>query len=1071
MPVPTRLLHSLALLLALCVTPTVAPSQDAAAAQEPPAPDLTVTAADDAIDEAFGELSHWQLHRTAPADRPMAEEDRGAFPIGDGRVFGVLGLGRRANELGALTGPGYATPGEAPWKGHHGSIALDLVEGDGVVALPQWHIWRLRGANVVVTEDAADAARSLSLSTVSFAIPGRDTLYRVVEVKNRGQAARALTLVASWPGAKAAGEGRLEATHATLGHVAELAASMPARAEDGVLRIALGDIGPGETRTLALNLRMRRDKANFSAPDADVAGTSKALVEHLAWWREKLAKTTTTSLDDKAFQDVLEDWKVLMLIQRSADTGAVVAMLGDRKSHLIGNNGPLLAFLRYGMFAEARQVLDYHVHAAMLRGVLEEELPPDLDLGEALGKEKDFDWSTVRVPNNALPAWVVLQHNWYLRASWDKQVVDARWPMYDRQIKAMQPDPRYTLPTSGDEPWLSPRFTKAAAKDSPDSLLPADSPVRRARSFEASVLYLMALNSMTDLGEERDAFLQGSPNRKEVKSKLKGDWETLHLEFLQRFEETLWLEEEGRYAPFLSPITGQAHRAAFAPTLLLPQWLGFTYALGEHNRNHLRNTIKGLWQNGTRIGTTANVGTTPGDLQGLLVYSLCDLDDQNRNDALQTLVELASPAGGWAEFIDAEGRPVDGEGPPRRLLPSVNGINLDAIHFALNGVRYVVSPGWSKKDQRFKLRLPRGSKWMSQKDIHHDGHHYHIFLDQIFEPDTNIDKSGKPVRKMRFRLRYVRVNKELGYEGTEYVDSAINVGESVYVRYPSEQQEISEAAAWPTDKEQYLRKQGGPGEFDGARLAPPEGADTLVLTSTMVGARPEGSYVVDIGMPMLPAELAALITAKAGDGPRFKRILFDVGARDSSPATRKGPAFWQDEALVAAAGSYAQAGGRVLAPSFARQCRVRGPVAATSIDDLDGDRTEEKPESFDDGAWKAYKSEDPRELSVGQAVGGDAAKGGRALLYAAVVIDSPAAGDYVLRLGSDNGIRVWLNGKQVHKTGEARTAIPDQDQVLVRLEKGANRLLVKLFQDGAPARLFCRVTDLEGLPVEGLTYR
>ena len=64
--------------------------------------------------------------------------------------------------------------------------------------------------------------------------------------------------------------------------------------------------------------------------------------------------------------------------------------------------------------------------------------------------------------------------------------------------------------------------------------------------------------------------------------------------------------------------------------------------------------------------------------------------------------------------------------------------------------------------------------------------------------------------------------------------------------------------------------------------------------------------------------------------------------------------------------------------------------------------------------------------------------------YAYAEVDSPAARDTVLRLGSDDGVRAWLNGELVH-THEARRAYnPCGDPVPVRLRAGPNHLLLKI---------------------------
>lgn len=53
-----------------------------------------------------------------------------------------------------------------------------------------------------------------------------------------------------------------------------------------------------------------------------------------------------------------------------------------------------------------------------------------------------------------------------------------------------------------------------------------------------------------------------------------------------------------------------------------------------------------------------------------------------------------------------------------------------------------------------------------------------------------------------------------------------------------------------------------------------------------------------------------------------------------------------------------------------------------------------------------------------------------------------------LSLGSDDGIVVWVNGKQVHANKVQRGVAPDQDKVKVQLAKGDNDILVKIVNAG-----------------------
>lgn len=66
--------------------------------------------------------------------------------------------------------------------------------------------------------------------------------------------------------------------------------------------------------------------------------------------------------------------------------------------------------------------------------------------------------------------------------------------------------------------------------------------------------------------------------------------------------------------------------------------------------------------------------------------------------------------------------------------------------------------------------------------------------------------------------------------------------------------------------------------------------------------------------------------------------------------------------------------------------------------------------------------------------------------YAFASIRRDEAGPAVIALGSDDGVRVWVNGQLVHDNAVRRGVSPDQDLVEVSLNAGENRLLVKVEQ-------------------------
>ncbi len=84
------------------------------------------------------------------------------------------------------------------------------------------------------------------------------------------------------------------------------------------------------------------------------------------------------------------------------------------------------------------------------------------------------------------------------------------------------------------------------------------------------------------------------------------------------------------------------------------------------------------------------------------------------------------------------------------------------------------------------------------------------------------------------------------------------------------------------------------------------------------------------------------------------------------------------------------------------------------------------------------------------------------VIYGLAYVYSPEARSSHILLGSDDGVRVWLNDALVHSNPAYRGVFADQDKVGVALKKGWNKVLVKILQ-GAGDWGFClRFADPDG---------
>jgi len=74
----------------------------------------------------------------------------------------------------------------------------------------------------------------------------------------------------------------------------------------------------------------------------------------------------------------------------------------------------------------------------------------------------------------------------------------------------------------------------------------------------------------------------------------------------------------------------------------------------------------------------------------------------------------------------------------------------------------------------------------------------------------------------------------------------------------------------------------------------------------------------------------------------------------------------------------------------------------------------------------------------------------------------------LLLIGSDDGVKAWLNGKVVHSNNVDRGEVTDQDTAPITLKQGTNELLLKITQGGGGWSACARIVGKDFKPIPGL---
>lgn len=96
------------------------------------------------------------------------------------------------------------------------------------------------------------------------------------------------------------------------------------------------------------------------------------------------------------------------------------------------------------------------------------------------------------------------------------------------------------------------------------------------------------------------------------------------------------------------------------------------------------------------------------------------------------------------------------------------------------------------------------------------------------------------------------------------------------------------------------------------------------------------------------------------------------------------------------------------------------------------------------------------------------ARGPHRVGYLLTYLHCPDTRTATLELGSDDGIKAWLNGHLIHENNALRGCSPGQDRVEIELSPGTNELLLKVSNDGGGWGACARVRNTDDTPARGI---
>ncbi|HNC94538.1 MAG TPA: hypothetical protein PKW90_00365 [Myxococcota bacterium] len=372
----------------------------------------------------------------------LGREEAGTFAVGNGRVFGLVGMDDPPNTITNLIGPTYQVEG-----GFFGDSAAVLMRGESALVVQGAQVQRPQSS--VVVRSRLDYGSAM-LETTDVAVPGGTAILRWLTVWSGEEEALRLR-VSLARGSEEAASSDGAALLQRRGN-RELRISCDGGQSDGTqIDIDVPALPVGESWTTLCTYQL-----GSGAPVADpLAALDQSYAESRAW----LAEGTQLQLADPKVQALVEG-ALLTMYTQTTPGGLVSPMNRYTKGWLRDSEGPVRLYLDLGRFSDAKAILDATYKASIYERAIANSWSLELPLDRVEEPDDpetfwaDADFMPNREPVEA-PSYPVLLHMAYARATgepWDEARLAFLSACLERQER--QPDGRMAF--SGDETFRYP---------------------------------------------------------------------------------------------------------------------------------------------------------------------------------------------------------------------------------------------------------------------------------------------------------------------------------------------------------------------------------------------------------------------------------------------------------------------------------------------------------------------------------------------------------------------------------------------------------------------------------------
>ena len=584
----------------------------------------------------------------------------GAVGVGNGRVFGLMGLDMPQNAISNMIGPGYETSVQFFGPVWHELAKVDD-QGNVIekIEFKRSRLYRVPETHIVVVQEMND---DFLMTTVTYVLMRRNKIYRIVSLKSISNIPiEKYEIKIVEKGTDIQGEPipKLIKPRCVTGVVH--------RIKNKVLCLRINN-SPSTVLSISLTPSERYGMITLTFWDVLIHPTGNdfpshkaqlgyyGYTEHREITNNALSITSDAPRIDSFFENTL-----YILNTQTALNGAIAVMARYSGAWCRDAFGPILFYLKAGKFDEAKRTASFYDYASRLLG-FRNRYPVDLDLSKA---PKDFDWDTVSPQQGDDPNVLILHVYNVWRATHDKDFIKEHYGFMKRNLMG-QDVTDWRLPFHGDETYQV------------YVMLQEGAPMKDFYSVDTSFWYVKAAESLAEMadavGESEDA----AEFRKRAQQ---------CREFV---EENYWDAERGHYIPYVRKSDLSPATSPFADINLHALWTGYASPADPRQRQNVINTAKKLMKKNGLMKTSARVPYYTGMLPGYLLWNLKAIGLTDRADmAFDGLFNVAmSPLGDFGEAYGDNDRWMDYTHMPNVYRPWETAINADAVLYYLTGYAY-----------------------------------------------------------------------------------------------------------------------------------------------------------------------------------------------------------------------------------------------------------------------------------------------------------------------------------------------------------------------------------------------